>query len=83
MIPEVTPTKYKKDHYVVKVNNNLVGVFERSELRHLIEVIDNAIGSGLRAPVTIEQSEYSQMIDKAREASLNEAEGDDCDMCGS
>ena len=83
MIPEVTPTKYKKDHYVVKVNNNLVGVFERSELRHLIEVIDNAIGSGLRAPVTIEQSEYSQMIDKAREAALNEAQGDDCDMCGS
>ena len=83
MIPEVTPTKYKKDHYVVKVNNNLVGAFERSELRHLIEVIDNAIGSGLRAPVTIEQSEYSQMIDKAREAALNEAQGDDCDMCGS
>lgn len=83
MIPEITPAPYKKDHYIVKVNDNLVGLFERSELRHLIEVIDNAIGSGLRAPVTIEQSEYSQMIDKAREAALNEAQGDDCDMCGS
>lgn len=83
MRPEVTPTKYKKDHYVVKVNDNLVGAFERSELRHLIEVIDDAIGSGLKAPITIEQSEYSQMIEAAREAALNEAQGDDCDMCGS
>ncbi len=83
MTPEITQAPYKKDHYIVKVNNNLVGIFERSELRHLIEVLDNAIGSGLRAPITIEQSEYSQMIEKAREASLNEAEGDDCEMCGS
>ena len=83
MRPEVIPAEYKKDHYIVKVNDNLVGIFERSELRYLIEVIDNAIGSGLRAPITIEQSEYSQMIEKAREAALNEAQGDDCDMCGS
>jgi len=83
MIPEITQAPYKKDHYIVNVNGNLVGLFERSELRHLIEVIDNAIGSGLRAPISIDQSEYSKFIAESREAALNAAEGDDCLACGS
>lgn len=36
----------KKDYYELKIKtykNELKGIFERSELRNLIEVIDNAI----------------------------------------
>lgn len=32
-----------KDHYELKINEINVGTLERSELRHLIEVIDNTI----------------------------------------
>jgi uncharacterized protein YbjQ (UPF0145 family) len=83
MRPEVIPTEYKKDHYIVKVNDNLVGIFERSELRYLIETIDDAIGSGLRTEIKPEVLEYQKMLAKAKEAALSEIEGDDCLMCGS
>ncbi len=33
----------KKDYYLLIVNNVTLGEFERSDLRHVIEVIDNAI----------------------------------------
>jgi len=33
----------KKDHYLLIVNDVSLGEFERSDLRHIIEVIDNAI----------------------------------------
>ena len=32
-----------KDHYELDVKGINLGIFERSELRHLIEVIDNTI----------------------------------------
>ena len=32
-----------KDHYELDVKGVNLGIFERSELRHLIEVIDNTI----------------------------------------
>ena len=32
-----------KDHYELDVKGINLGIFERSELRHLIEVIDNII----------------------------------------
>ena len=32
-----------KDHYELDVKGINLGIFERSELRHLIEVIDNKI----------------------------------------
>ena len=32
-----------KDHYELDVKSIKLGIFERSELRHLIETIDNAI----------------------------------------
>ena len=82
MKPGIKPAGLK-DHFLLTINDTTIGPFERSELRHLIEIIDNGIGSGLRAPIEVEQSEYSKMIERAREAALNEAEGDDCDMCGS
>lgn len=33
----------RKDYYLLIVNNVTLGEFERSDLRHIIEVIDNAI----------------------------------------
>ena len=33
----------RKDYYLLIVNDISLGEFERSELRHIIEVIDNAI----------------------------------------
>ena len=39
---ELKPTE-KKDYYKFEINGLYYGVWERSELRHLIEVIDNKI----------------------------------------
>ena len=33
----------RKDYYLLIVNNISLGEFERSKLRHILEVIDNAI----------------------------------------
>ena len=33
----------RKDYYLLIVNDISLGEFERSQLRHIIEVIDNAI----------------------------------------
>jgi len=33
----------RKDYYLLIVNDKSLGEFERSELRNIIEVIDNAI----------------------------------------
>ena len=33
----------RKDYYLLIVNNVSLGEFEKSDLRHVIEVIDNAI----------------------------------------
>ena len=33
----------RKDYYLLIVNDVSLGEFERSDLRHIIEVIDNAI----------------------------------------
>lgn len=33
----------RKDYYLLIVNNVTLGEFERSDLRHIIEIIDNAI----------------------------------------
>jgi len=39
---EIKPTE-KKDYYKFVINGLKLGEWERSELRHLIEVIDNKI----------------------------------------
>ena len=36
-------TASKKDHYYLTINKIKLGEFERSDLRHLIEKIDNQI----------------------------------------
>lgn len=33
----------EKDHYKLSINNTKLGTFERSELRHIIQEIDNEI----------------------------------------
>ena len=40
---KLTIMETKKDHYVISLKGNFIGEFERSELRHIIEQIDNAI----------------------------------------
>ena len=35
--------KIRKEHYMLSIRGVVVGEFELSELRHLMEVIDNAI----------------------------------------
>ena len=40
---QVTITPLEKDHFNVHVNMIWMGRFERSELRHIIEQLDNAI----------------------------------------
>jgi len=33
----------RKDHYLLIIDDKSLGEFERSQLRHIIETIDNAI----------------------------------------
>ena len=35
--------KVEKDYYELKINGASIGTWERSDLRHLIQVIDNEI----------------------------------------
>ena len=37
----------EKDHYILTISGVNLGRFERSELRYLIEAIDNTINIGL------------------------------------
>ena len=39
----LTIMETKKDHYVLSLKGVFLGEFERSELRHIIEQIDNKI----------------------------------------
>lgn len=36
-------SKVEKDYYELKINGTSIGTWERSDLRHLIQVIDNEI----------------------------------------
>jgi hypothetical protein len=40
---DIEITDSKKDHYYLTINKIKLGEFERSDLRHLIEKIDNQI----------------------------------------
>tara|TARA_R110000803_G_scaffold200577_3_gene265010 strand:+ start:4582 stop:4710 length:129 start_codon:yes stop_codon:yes gene_type:complete len=35
--------KVRKDYYLLIIKNTSLGEFEKSELRHILEVIDNGI----------------------------------------
>ncbi len=37
----------EKDHFDLKICNEYQGKFERSQLRHIVQIIDEAINTGL------------------------------------
>ena len=80
---EVKVKETGKDYYSLTINGNLLGVFERSDYRYMLEQIDQAINVGLGGEEKVEMSKdsYARMIAEAKMAA--EAEGDDCTMCGS
>lgn len=72
-----------KDTYELIIDNVSIGTFERSELRWLMQTIDNSIEIGLDSKVKIESispEEYMELIKQGREAAEND---DDCLACGS
>ena len=72
-----------KDHYSLTVNGCWLGIWERSELRHLMQTIDNGISPWMRRKEEPQMSaeEFSQMIAASREAALAEGDEDGCIMC--
>jgi phage anti-repressor protein len=79
----VKPAEGIKDYYSLVINGQLIGIYERSELRHAIAIIDQAIVVGLIGEKKTEMSkeDYAAMIAAAREAALNENDEDGCIMC--
>ena len=80
---EVKIKETGKDYYSLTINGSLLGVFERSDFRYMIEQVDGAINVGLGGEEKIEMSKegFARMIAEAKLAA--EAEGDDCTVCGS
>lgn len=76
--------KVEKDYYQLNVNGNDLGTLERSELRHLIEIIDNAINVGLESVdrQSMSAKEFELMVSQARQQAMSDME-EDCLMCGS
>ena len=72
-----------KDYYSLTINGSLLGVFERSDFRYMLEQVDGAINVGLGGEEKVEMSKegFARMIAEAKLAA--EAEGDDCTVCGS
>lgn len=71
------------DLYNLTIGAVFVGQFERSDLRYIIEQIDNKILVGIKKKVEIEPmspEEYMAMIKQGREADEND---EDCLACGS
>ncbi len=43
MYTETKCLKIRKEHYLLSIRGQVIGEFELSELRNLLEIIDNAI----------------------------------------
>ncbi len=72
-----------KDNYEIIIDDVQIGTYERSELRWLMQTIDNAIEIGLDSKVKIEpmtSEEYMELIKQGRDAAEND---EDCLACGS
>lgn len=73
--------KISKDYHKINVKD-IELVLERSEVRHLIQILDNSIDVGRIEPVeTISKEDYMNMIAKAKQDALSDND-EDCDMCG-
>lgn len=74
--------KISKDYHKVNIKDIEI-VLERSEVRHLIQVLDNSIDIGsIESPKSISKSDYMDMIAKAKQDALSDND-EDCEMCGS
>jgi len=74
--------KVAKDYHELTIDPNEF-ILERSELRHLIEILDNSIDIGREDTVeAIDADEYMDMLAKAKAAALSDMD-EDCEMCGS
>ena len=73
--------KISKDYHKVNIKDVEI-VLERSEVRHLIQILDNSIDVGRIEPIeTISKDDYMKMIAKAKQDALSDND-EDCDMCG-
>lgn len=82
-INKINVAKIAKQHYKIEINGEVLGILERSELRYLIEKLDNAIEVGVIKKVEIDpmtSEEFMELIKQGREADANE---EDCLACGS
>jgi hypothetical protein len=82
-IDSISVAKIAKQHYKIEINGEVIGILERSELRHLIEKLDNAIEVGVIKKVEVEpmtSEEFMELIKQGREADAND---EDCLACGS
>lgn len=82
-IESISVVKVSKQHYKIEINGEVLGILERSELRHLIEKLDNAIEVGVTKKVEVDpmtSEEFMELIKQGREAADNET---DCLACGS
>ncbi len=52
-IDSINVAKVSKQHYKIEINGEVIGILERSELRHLIEKLDNAIEVGQSKMMTM------------------------------
>jgi hypothetical protein len=82
-IDSISVAKIAKQHYKIEINGEVIGILERSELRHLIEKLDNAIEVGVIKKLEVEpmtSEEFMELIKQGREADAND---EDCLACGS
>jgi hypothetical protein len=82
-IDSINVSKVSKQHYSIEINGEVIGILERSELRYLIEKLDNAIEVGVIKKVEVDpmtSEEFMKLIKQGREADAND---EDCLACGS
>ena len=74
--------KISKDHHQINIGDVEI-VLERSEVRHLIQILDNSIDvCQVKEVEAISKEDYMRMILKAKTDALSDND-EDCDMCGS
>jgi len=74
--------KISKDYHKINVKDIEI-VLERSEVRHLIQILDNSIDvCQVEEVEAISKDDYMKMIAKAKQDALSDND-EDCDMCGS